>query len=242
MNEGFVVGVRAAISFISLLVYTNILGKQQVGQLTFFDFSTAITIGNLAGALTTDFDSRAWPHFVGLTLWALMALGAQWVALKSRWWARLIGGEPTILIQNGHILERNMRGSRYRYDDLLMQLRERGVFDLSEVEFAVLEPNGQLSVLKRSQYQPVTPHDLGIPTAYKGLGTMLIHDGTVLKRDLKEINLSEAWLAHELGKRGIESPHQVSLAILSTTGSLFVDRFEDHVRPASIDDEMKVQH
>jgi uncharacterized membrane protein YcaP (DUF421 family) len=240
MSEGFVVAVRAVISFVSLLVFANVLGKQQVGQLTFFDFITAISIGNLAGALTADFDSRAWPHFVGLSLWALMALGAQWVSLKSRWWAHLLGGEPTIVIQNGHILEKNMRASRYRYDDLLMQLRERGVFDLSEVEFAVLETNGQLSVLKRSQHLPVTPHDLGMPTQYKGLGTMLIHDGTVLKRDLAEANLSESWLNEELDKRGIGSPEEVSLAILSTNGSLFVDRYEDPVRPASIDDEMKV--
>ena len=77
MSEGFVVAVRAVISFTSLLVFANVLGKQQVGQLTFFDFITAISIGNLAGALTADFDSRAWPHFVGLGLWALMALGAQ---------------------------------------------------------------------------------------------------------------------------------------------------------------------
>lgn len=240
MSEGFVIAVRAVISFTSLLVFANLLGKQQVGQLTFFDFITALTIGNLAAALTADFDSRAWPHFVGLSLWTLMALGAQWISLKSRWWARLLGGEPTIFIQNGHILEQNMRACRYRYDDLLMQLRERGVFDLAEVEFAVLETNGQLSVLKRSQYQPVTPHDLGMSTPYKGLGTMLIHDGTVLKRDLAEVNLSESWLASELDKRGIDSPEEVSLAILSTTGSLYVDRFDDHVRPAPIDDEMKV--
>lgn len=240
MNEGFVVAVRAIISFISLLVFTNVLGKQQIGQLTSFDYITAITIGSLAASLTADFDSRAWPHFIGLSAWTLMAFGAQWVSLKSRWWARLMGGEPAILIQNGHILEQHMRSCRYRYDDLLMQLRERGVFDLNEVEFAVLETNGELSVLKRSQYQPVTPHDLGIPTSYKGLGTMLIHDGSVLKQDLEEVHLSEAWLANELSRRGIQTPADVSLAILGTDGSLFIDQFKDSIRPASIDDEMKV--
>lgn len=240
MSEGFIVGVRAVVSFITLLVYANVLGKQQVGQLTFFDFTTALAIGNLAGALTADFDSRAWPHFVGLSLWMLMALGAQWISLKSRWWAHILGGESTIVIQNGRILEKNMRGSRYRFDDLLMQLREKGIFDLSEVEFAVLETNGQLSVLKRSQYLPVTPKDLSLPTSYKGLGSVLIHDGTVLKPGLAEVNLTESWLAQELEKRGIHTPDEVSLAILSTTGSLYVDRFDDDVQAESIDDEMKV--
>lgn len=239
MNLGWVVVMRGVISFITLLVFTNLLGKQQVGKLTFFDFITGITIGDLAATLTVDFDSRAWPHFVGLTMWTGLALLAQFVALKSRWWARIMGGEPVVLIQNGHILEKNMAQCRYRYDDLLMQLREKNVFDLQEVEAAILEPNGTLSVLKRSQYQPVTPHDLNLPTQYKGLGTMLIHEGNVLGGHLKKVNLTPEWLLGELQKQGVAVPGDVALAILGTDGKLFVDTYRDPVSAGPVDDQLQ---
>ncbi|HEY3366427.1 MAG TPA: DUF421 domain-containing protein [Symbiobacteriaceae bacterium] len=238
MNLGWVVAIRGVISFITLLVFTNILGKQQVGKLTFFDFITGITIGDLAATLTVDFDSRAWPHFVGLTIWTGLALIAQYVALKSRWWARITGGEPVILIQSGHILEKNMAQCRYRFDDLLMQLREKNVFDVQEVEAAVLETNGTLSVLKRSQFQPVTPNDLHLTTQYKGLGTMLIHEGNVLGGELKQVHLTKEWLADELHIQGIMSTKEVALAILGTDGKLFVDLYRDQVPDIPVDDQL----
>jgi len=241
VNLGWVVVMRGVISFVTLLVYTNILGKQQVGKLTFFDFITGITIGNLAGSLTVDFDSRAWPHFVGLSVWAVLAMLAQFIALKSRWWARILGGEPVILIENGHILEQNMAQCRFRYDDLLMQLREKDVFDLHEVETAILETSGALSVLKRSQDHPVTPRDLHLPTAYKGLGTMLIHEGQVLSGHLIRVRLTPEWLSEQLLKQSITSPHDVALAILGSDGKLFVDTYRDGVPVEPVDDQLEQQ-
>lgn len=237
MNLGWIVAIRGIIAFITLLIFANILGKQQVGKLTFFDFITGITIGDLAATLTVDFNSRGWPHFVGLIVWAALALIAQFVALKSRWWAKVSGGEPVVLVQNGHILEQNMAKSRYRFDDLLTQLREKEVFDIQEVEVALLETNGSVSVQKRSQYMPVTPHDLHLSTQYKGLATELIYDGQVVKPNLDAVHLSEAWLRGELAKQGIGSEKVVALALLGTDGTLFVDRYRDDVAVTQVDDE-----
>ncbi len=107
----------------------------------------------------------------------VLVVGTGYLTIKSTPARKLIEGEPLVMVQNGKIYEENMRKIRYNLDDLLMQLREKGVFDLSEVETAVLEPHGQLSVLKKSQQLPVTPKDLNIPTKYKGLSSEIIRDG-----------------------------------------------------------------
>lgn len=241
MNLAWVVGVRGFIAFSTLLVFANILGKQQVGKLTFFDFITGITIGDLAATLTVDFNSRAWPHFVGLAVWSGLALLAQWTSLKSRWWGKVIAGEPAILIRDGKILEQNLTRNRYRYDDLMMQLREKNVFDPNEVEVAILETNGTLSVQKRSQYEPVTPHDLKLSTNYKGLGTELIYEGKIVEPNLKAVHLTRGWLLAELNKRGINDPSTVTLAILNTDGTLFVDITDDGPTKTPIDDRPLVK-
>ena len=233
MNEAAVVFVRGIIAFLTLLIFTRILGKQQVSELTFFDYIHGITIGSIAATLTTDLSSRAWPHWVGLATWTAAVWFLQWVSLRSRAVAKYINGEPVILIMNGQIMEKNLKKMRYTLDDLLIQLRHRGIFDLKEVEFALLETTGQLSVLKKSQYAPVTPHDLKIPTKYKGLSTELIYDGKVIDINLKRFNLDRAWLEQQLKAQGIQSPREVFLALLNTEGELYVNRYQDQGQPVT---------
>jgi len=229
VNETLIVIVRSLIGFFSLFIFTRILGKQQMSQLTFFDYVLGITIGSIAATLTTDLTSRAWLHWMGLAVWFSVVLLLQLITLKSRQLAKAIDGEPVVVIMNGQIMENAMRKARFRAADLLEQLRRQGVFDLSEVEFAVLENNGQVSVLKKSEYQPVTPHDLKLPTVYKGMSTELIFDGIVIEQNLKQLNLDRAWLDEELKKQGINHPSEVFLALLNTQGNLFVDRYKDDV-------------
>lgn len=230
MNEGLIVVVRGIIGFFSLLIFARILGKQQISQLTFFDYILGITIGSIAASLTTDLSSRAWPHWVGLFTWTLACLGFQIVTLKWRKASKYIDGEATIVIMNGKIMEEAMRTLRYRAEDLLEQLRIQGAFDISQVEFAVVEKNGQLSVLKKSQYQPITPSDMNLPTSYAGIGTELIYNGVIIDQNLKNVNLDNNWLAAELKKQGISDPAEVFLAILETSGDLYVDTYKDRLQ------------
>src|SRR5690625_2352857 len=96
VNESLVVVVRSIIAFFTLLIFARILGKQQISQLTFFDYIAGITIGSIAASLTTDLTSRAWPHWVGLFMWALLVLIFQMVILKGRSLAKYVDGEPAI--------------------------------------------------------------------------------------------------------------------------------------------------
>jgi len=229
VNEAAVVFFRGIISFFTLLIFARILGKQQVSELTFFDYILGITIGSIAASLTTDLSSRAWPHWVGLATWTAAVWFLQWISLRSRAVAKYINGEPVILIMNGQIMERNLRRMRYTLDELLMQLRQQNIFDLKTVEFAILETNGKISVLRKSQFAPVTPADLNIPTQYEGLSIELIYDGRIIDTNLKRVNLDRTWLEKQLNAQGIKKPGEVFLALLNTEGELYVNRYQDQL-------------
>ncbi|GKX29522.1 DUF421 domain-containing protein [Vallitalea longa] len=229
MNESLVVIVRGIIGFFSLLIFTRFLGKQQVSQLTLFEYILGITIGSMAATLTTDLSSAAWPHWIGLLVWTILVFLVQVLTLKYPRLSEYINGRPQVLIVNGKILEKNLKKLRYSLYDLLEQLRINNIFDISQVEFAVLETNGNLTVLKKSQFQSLTPKDMNISTNYVGLSTELIYNGVVMGHNLKKVSLDEKWLDSQLKTRGIKSPLEVYLAMLNTTGELYIDLYKDHL-------------
>ncbi|WP_123054387.1 DUF421 domain-containing protein [Clostridium sp. JN-1] len=230
MNEGLVTLVRSIVAFLLLIVYARFLGKKQISQLTLFDYVLGITIGSMAASISLDLSSRIWPQWVALTTWTVAGLAVDLLTTKSRFAAKCIEGEPTILIMNGVILENNMRKLRYNTTNLLQQLRSKDIFDLNEVHFAVLEPNGDLSVLKKPELQPVTAKDMNIPVSKTGLGIELIYDGIVVDLNLKQINRDRYWLMSELKKFGVKDPSEVFLATYEASGSLYVDKYKDRIK------------
>ncbi|HHY17724.1 MAG TPA: DUF421 domain-containing protein [Firmicutes bacterium] len=242
MNEVLVVSVRGIMSFFSLLILARILGKQQISQMTFFDYVASITIGSIAASMTVDVSIRAWPQFFGLFIWVGLVLLLQVVAMKWRWASKYVDGEPTVVVMNGQIMETALRRTRYRVSDLLEELRLQGVFDLSKVEFAVLETKGKISVLLKAQHQPVTPKDMNMSTDYEGITTELVYDGIVVDSNLDQVHLDRKWLEKELRKKGIHDPSEVFLATLDTSGNLYVDTYKDHVKsPVDMSDPIKPQ-
>ncbi len=229
MNEGLVVLVRSIIGFFSLLIFAKILGKQQISQLTFFDYALGITIGSIAATLTTDLSSRAWPHFVGLFVWAALGYLMQYITEKWRYAAKYIEGEPTIVIMNGKIMEDTLRKMKYTAADLMALLRNKDVFDLSQVDFAIIEPNGQLSVLKKPEYEPLTPKDMSIIKAPSGISTELIYDGVLIDQNLRQLNKTKKWLMDQLKMHEVKDISEVFLATLTPSGSLYIDKYDDHM-------------
>jgi uncharacterized membrane protein YcaP (DUF421 family) len=229
MTETYLVIARSVITFFSLIVFCRILGKSQISQMTFFEYVTGITIGSIAGELTTDLHIPPWPMYVGLMTWVGLTFATQFVSIKSRWVAKLIEGEPVVVIQNGQVLEGNLARLRMRVDDLMAQLRMQGTFDLSTVEFAIYEQPGELSILKRSQERPVTPADLKISTDYEGIGTELIIDGEVLDQNLRRLHLNRDWLRAKLLAKGIKAVKEVFVAVIDSEGELYVDTYRDQV-------------
>lgn len=233
MDEALSTLFRSAITFGTLLIFSRILGKTTISQFTFFEYITGITIGSIAGRLSSDLTGRPWPVFSAMFWWALLALAAQFLILKNRWLAKMVDGEPVVVIQNGQVLENKLRQLRLRMSEMDSMLRAQGVFDLAKVEFAVLEPHGELSILKRSQHRPVTPADLHLPTKYEGLGVEVVMEGQVIEQNLRALHLNRAWLLERLREQGVESPADVFVAVLDSQGRLYVDRYRDQVTPAT---------
>ena len=230
LNEGLMVLGRGIIGFFTLLIFTRILGKQQISQLTFFDYVVGITIGSTASSLTTDLTSRAWPHWVGLLTWTVLCFTLQLITLKSKTAEKFLDGQPTIVITNGKILEESMSKFRYTIGDLLAQLRDKGIFDLTEVAYAILEKDGQLSILKKTECDPVTPKDLNIKTSAAGIDFEIIYDGAILQDNLASINRNEKWLMKRLKNKGINDAAEVFLATYNASSGLHIDLYEDHIK------------
>ncbi|HYE80825.1 MAG TPA: DUF421 domain-containing protein [Clostridia bacterium] len=219
----FVVIIRSIISFFVLLLLIRLIGKQQVAQLTFFDYVLGITIGSIASTLSVQVDENMTATLAGMTVWTALAIMLAYVGVHNVWVRKIVEGEATVVIENGKILEENLRKIRIPIDGLISELRTQGVFNISDVEFALFEAGGKISIQKKSPKQPLTPEDLFITTQYDGLPTNLIMDGTLLTDALQSLKLSKAWLQHQLDKQNIKDIGEISLAQLDTSGNLFVD-------------------
>lgn len=209
--------LRGVISFATLLILARALGKQQLSQLSFFEYITGITIGSIAGGLTVDLSAQTWVHWVGLCTWAGLTLLVQALSLRNRKFAAALAGVPEVIISHGRILEGNMRRNRYRFEDLFTQLRQQGVFDLNEVEFAVLETTGKLSVMRKD------------PAGMQNLPSLLIQEGEVLHANLRAAGRNEAWLHATLQQAGVapDEVSRVTVAVLGPSGDLYVDTRKD---------------
>jgi len=218
-----VVIIRSFIGFFLLLVLVKLIGKQQVTQLTFFDYIVGITIGSMASTLSVQVNENTWATIAGMVVWTLLAIILAVIGIKSPFLRKVIEGVPEIVIQNGKIKIDVLKRNKLSMEDLMMMLRSKDVFRVDDVEFAVLEQNGKLSVLLKSQKKPLTPQDMNISTKYNGLPTNLIVDGRLNMEALKSVNLTKAYLEHHIRKKGITDINDIFLAQLDTQGNLYID-------------------
>ncbi|MFZ5643531.1 MAG: YetF domain-containing protein [Bacillota bacterium] len=215
------------IIYVLLVVLARIIGKKLLSQLNFFDFVIAITIGTITATFVTT-EIKGFYVLISPIILTILVILTGYLTLKSVPARKLIEGEPIIVIQNGHVFEKSMRKIRYNMDTLMAQLRNMGAFNLSEVEFAILEPSGRLSVLKKSQNLPVTPSDLGLSTNYKGISSEIIRDGKIVEQNLKQNNLTHEWLYKQLASFNVKDIDNVFIATLSTDGKLYIDLRKDN--------------
>lgn len=223
MSIILVVIIRSFISFFSLLILVRLMGKQQMAELNFFDYIVGITIGSIAATLSVQVNQNTMATLAGMAVWTILPILLAYLCLHNVWVRKVLEGEATIVIANGKILEKNLQKVRLSIDDVISQLRSQGVFNITDVEFALFETDGKLSIQKKSAKRPLTPGDLFLPTQYEGLPANLIEDGVVLADALQSLNLTKAWLYNHLKNANIPDIQQVSLAQLDTQGNLYVD-------------------
>ncbi|MFJ8261228.1 DUF421 domain-containing protein [Rummeliibacillus sp. NPDC094406] len=229
MPEHFEVVLRSITSFGLLLIGTRILGKQTISQMTMFDFVATISLGAIAANLAFNTSIKAHHIILAFVIYVIIIFTIAVISLKSRKGRKFLAGDPTVVIQNGKILEKNMNKMRYTLDYLNQQLREKDVFNIEEVLFAIIETNGTLTVLKKPQFRNVTRQDLMIPiTPEINLPIELIMDGEVIMENLEQNNLTESWLHSELKRRNLVQD-DVLYAVLSGNGNMYVDTYENHI-------------
>lgn len=213
-----------AIVYFSTLLLSRMLGRKLVSQLTFFDYIVGIMIGSAAVNATTFEDNP--PLFASVMLVAicLFTLIIDLFHMKSIRLRKLIDSEPVIVIEKAMIVDKNMKKLRLTVEELNMMLRENGHFNISDVESAILESNGQLSVQSKSEKQPLTPSDVFINPSYKGLTRDVIIDGKILETNLKYINKDEHWLKKQLTGYGVHNIYDVFYAGMDSSGNFYVSK------------------
>lgn len=220
-----VVVIRTLILYAVVVVSVRIMGKRQIGEMQPSELVVAIMISDLASvpmqAIDIPLVSGIIPVFTLIIAEVIMAF----LSLKSKTARRIITGEPSIIIYNGHINEKELSRQRFNLNDLLEQLRISGYPDLSDVEVAVLETNGQLSIIPKTSARPVTVQDLNLSGAKREtLPFMLISDGILNRSELKRSGKDEKWLKSELEKNKIKSYKEVFVASLDLNEGFYVQR------------------
>jgi uncharacterized membrane protein YcaP (DUF421 family) len=221
--------LRCLGTFVVLYAFTRILGKKQISQLTFFEYILGITLGELAGFISTDLENHYLVGLTALCIWFLVPYSIELLTLKSLKLRQLLEGKPRVLIKEGKIMEDNLKKERLTADELMEQLRGKNVFRTADVEFAVMETNGDLSVLLKKDKQPLTPGDMGIKTVNEAEPQIVIIDGNIMDEGLADLGLSRGWLLAELEKIGVKLEN-VFLGQVDAYQQLYVDLYDDKIK------------
>lgn len=213
--------VRSVLLFIAAVIAMRVMGKRQVGQLQPFELVVVIMIAELAASPMGDVGV---PLLNGvIPVLALVACHGiiAWLCMVSEKFRVWMCGQPTILMRNGVICEKQMRKMAFTLNDLMEAMRQQGIADPSQAETVVLETGGRITVFPKPQARPVTPEDLGLDVGREGLPLPLIVDGHMQADNLRRGGMTEAWLTEKLREAG-HAPEQVLLACLNQKGMLFL--------------------
>ena len=212
---------RTLLLYSTVLLMLRLMGKREIGQLSIFDLVVAIMIAELAAI---PMDDTTIPLHIGLlpivTIVAAEIL-LSFISLKSQHIRAIVEGTPSIVIEKGKIIGDEMGRLRYTLTDLISQLREQGISNIEDVEYAILETNGKLSIILKSDRRPLTPRDLQIEPSYEGLPIPLILDGLIQKEGLQKINRDEKWLEDVAKKYGY-TVKDVLFAQQDVNGSIYI--------------------
>jgi uncharacterized membrane protein YcaP (DUF421 family) len=222
--------IRILLAFLVLFTLTRIMGRKEISQLTFFNFVSAIAIGTIGGAIVTDSTFSIQNGVLALVGWSILTIAMGLLDIKSKQARKVIEGEPVIIIKKGKIMEEQLRKQRLDIDELRAMLRKKDVFSLEEVEYAIFETDGSLSVMKKELKQPLTKSDMKVTSQTHSIypiATEIISDGMIINKNLAELKIEEKWLEQQLKEAGIDSISDVFYAEIQPDGKLYIDKRND---------------
>ncbi|MGI2709204.1 DUF421 domain-containing protein [Bacillus cytotoxicus] len=232
LPEWTLVILRSVFILMILFAITKWLGKRQISQLSFFEYIAGMTIGDIAAQITTGLDQKFSHGVFAILIFAVVPFFTGLLSLKNKAARDFFEGKSTVFIKDGKVLEDNLKKEKYTSDELLELLRNRGTFSISEVEFAVLEPSGELNVLLKKDRQPLTAKDIGLKVPNEKEPQTVIMDGNVLDEPLSASGHNRAWLHAELEKLGVVIEN-VFLGQVDSYGQLTIDVYNDKLQMPS---------
>ncbi|QHE62311.1 DUF421 domain-containing protein [Rossellomorea vietnamensis] len=210
VEEYFIIILRTLFLYVMIIFIFRIMGKREIGELSILDLVVFMMIAEMAVMAIEEPEDPIIHTVLPMGIIVLVQILFAWFSLRSKSFRELLDGKPTVIIHNGKIDDQAMKKQRYNYDDLLLQLREKDIFNLADVEFAILEPSGKLSVLQKDK---MTPHSLTLP---------LILDGQVQTTHLDMIGKTSFWLRKELRERGFKNVQEISFCSFQN-GQFYID-------------------
>ena len=211
--------LTSLLSVVSLFVIAKIMGHKQMAQLDFFDYITGITIGSIAAELATELESP-WKPLIAMIIYGSVALGLTILAHKLPKTRKYVNGTPTIVMDNGKLYRENMKKAKLELSEFMVLCRQEGYFNLSDIQTAIFEYNGRITILPKSEKRPLTPKDMKIIPEKEEICTEVIMDGRILHDNLKRLGLDLTWLDKQLKKQKYNSAKEIYLAICDKNNNL----------------------
>jgi uncharacterized membrane protein YcaP (DUF421 family) len=229
MQGWLVILTRSIVMFFLVLLAIWIMGKRQPSRMSPFSFVNYLMIAIISALTALNIIANFAFGLIALSIWVIFPIALDYLSLKSKSIHDLVNGKETILIKHGKIMEENLFRIRLTGEELLRDLRSKNVFNLSDVEFAIMETTGDLNVLLKSDHKPVTPYDLGQKVAPQAEPQTVILDGNILDEPLASIGLNREWLRLQLEKTGV-SLTNVFIGQVDSYGDLYLDLFDDAIQ------------
>lgn len=223
--ELLVVFMRTIFMYFIVLALMRLMGKREVGKLSVFDLVVSLMIAEIAILSIEETDQPLLFGIVPLITLVAIQIITSYISMKSEAIRHMIEGKPSVLINKGEIQEKELKAIRYNLDDLMMQLREKDIRSVADVEFAILEPSGKLSVFPKPGMEPATKQDLfGDQVRYNGLPLPVILDGKVQDENLEKLGKTRFWLKSKIKQKGCQDFKEVFFASVDQQGQIFIDR------------------
>ena len=214
--------IRSVVTIVVLFLLAKVMGKKQISQLNLFDYIVGITIGSVAADISLDLNKSFLDGVICMLVFGLTGALVSYVTLKSIKLRRFFTGTPSIIIENGKIIEEGLKKVKFDINDLMEELRGAGYFNIDEVAYAVMETNGKISFLPKDEEKPVTKKDMDLKIIPSSLIANIIIDGKIMMNNLKAMNKDEKWLSHELKVLGYKDLDEILLATLDSNDKIMV--------------------
>lgn len=204
--------LTSILSVVVLFIIAKILGHKQMSQLDFFDYITGITIGSIAAELATELEEPFKP-LIAMLIYGIVTVILTLMTSKLPKTRRFINGTPTIIMNNGKLYRENMKKAKLDLSEFMVMCRQEGYFNLDDIQTAIFEYNGRLTVLPKSSKRPANPEDLSLSPKPEYISTEVIMDGKILNENLKRMGLDSTWLNKQLKNQGYKNAKEIFLGL-----------------------------